>query len=464
MPTRTRTRWILGLVGAWVLIGCTVQRPVTRYDYSVHFAAPAPLAVPAKEIVMVGGPRLPHDIHAANEIGCVDCHVLDEETGRPTMPTWEICSMCHEDMDAEFEKDEEKVQARFFDAEGAARWTKAIQAYGDNVIWGHKQHAGLEDSCKACHASMLTPLAETPSRPAALLFDMAGCEACHAERKAPAACATCHQELSRTTPPPTHLDETWRATHGRASLYLRESATAQQCSMCHDEPAFCNDCHARTQPSDHQGTGWRMLHGQAVLSSGESLPARCAMCHTSKRGFCDACHQQTPPRDHSHVWEKRHGQMVRAAGANFPARCAMCHKERAFCEKCHLDEPPTSHTTLFRTRTHGLLAAMDRQTCATCHTTPFCVRCHQDTAPRSHRAGWSMGRNTHCVQCHFPITMAPNCRVCHQGNPTHSTAPSQPLGHIPGRNCRVCHNALGAGGARPMRHLDNGQNCETCHQ
>ena len=193
------------------------------------------------------------------------------------------------------------------------------------------------------------------------------------------------------------------------------------------------------------------------------LPANCALCHQDP-GYCDRCHQENPPRSHKHLWTQRHGQIVRAAGGDLPANCTLCHQDKGFCDGCHKDEEPRSHNHLFRTRTHGVLASIDRDSCATCHNTAFCQRCHEDTPPRSHRAGWAMGRSTHCVQCHFPISQAQGCRVCHRSNPVHSTAPSRPVVHPANPNCRACHNSAGAPPVRPLRHLDNGMACTACHR
>jgi hypothetical protein len=110
------------------------------------------------------------------------------------------------------------------------------------------------------------------------------------------------------------------------------------------------------------------------------------------------------------------------------------------------------------------MAAVDRTRCMVCHETDFCARCHSETAPRSHHGQWARGRNLHCIQCHLPITSNPDCRVCHRTNPTHDTALPRPPGHPPGLNCRICHNAVGGGGVPPLRHVDNGQACLSCHQ
>ena len=161
---------------------------------------------------------------------------------------------------------------------------------------------------------------------------------------------------------------------------------------------------------------------------------------------------------------QRHGDVYWHGGREGAQRCAFCHVEPAFCDNCHKDQKPRDHTNLFRIKTHGLLAAVDRTRCQVCHETDFCVRCHENTAPRSHRAGWSGKRSRHCLNCHFPISREPSCATCHFQNPPHDTAPPQPPSHLPGLNCRLCHNSTGGGGAKPLMHPDPGINCELCHR
>jgi hypothetical protein len=141
----------------------------------------------------------------------------------------------------------------------------------------------------------------------------------------------------------------------------------------------------------------------------------------------------------------------------------MCHLDPNYCQRCHAIEPPRNHTHLFRTKTHGILASIDRSKCQTCHETDFCVRCHEDTPPRSHGPLWASGPSLHCLHCHFPISFEGSCRTCHFEEPRHETAPDQPDWHVPGMNCRLCHTPAG-NGAPPLRHVDNGTQREACHK
>lgn len=405
-----RLPWILGFLGVLVgmlgLVGCFSNGPRIGPQPGGLTAEFTPRA----RGPIVGGPRMNHEIHA-EDLECADCHAFNEDTGRFDQPTQEFCVDCHEDID-EDKPPEEQIQNRFFTPEGNPRWQAAAKRYDDEVIFGHKQHAAL--TCKECHGN---PEAPAEGRRGEHLYTMAQCSQCHEQKQAPNDCATCHQVLRKTTEPASHAQR-WKRTHGQA-FYRRNpvAVTADQCEMCH-----------------------------------------------TSQTYCDRCHQSEEPLSHKRLWKTRHGQIVRAARGSQNARCDYCHTKPSFCEDCHLAEQPRDHTNIFRIRTHGPIAAMDRTRCMVCHTTDFCVRCHEDTSPLSHRGMFARGRNTHCVTCHFPIQRTRNCSTCHFNNPTHSTAPPLPPTHTPGSNCRNCHNSAGGGGAQPLRHVDNGMNCEFCHK
>ena len=403
-------------------------------------AAPVPEAVRT-----VGGPRLDHAKHLGKGLECADCHMRGAAGEKPTEPrriTYEACAECHDDEDKAL-PEAKRVKNVFFRPDGSPAWEQAIATYAPEVKWLHAPHAGV--ACTQCHAA----LDERPRR-ARRAFDMAGCVACHAQKAAPTRCATCHKTLRDDVPPPSHATD-WRATHGAAA-----QAGGERCELCHRDPAYCDRCHRNTEPASH-GPGWIAAHGAAVATGA----ARCEMCHVDP-AECVRCHLTTRPASHDALWTERHGQAARESQRGTGGRCDLCHTDPNFCERCHSTEPPRNHTHLFRTRTHGVLAAIDRGKCRVCHETDFCVRCHQDTPPRSHGAMWASGRSLHCAQCHFPLASETSCRTCHFQEPTHSTAPDQPAWHVPGMNCRLCHTPAG-NGAPPLRHIDNGTQCERCH-
>jgi hypothetical protein len=362
---------------------------------------------------------------------------------------------CHEDMDEEVEESQ-RVAVRYFTPEQEPRWSSHLEEYGEEVIFTHGQHAE-KVTCTDCHGNM-----DGPERRVGKLYGKDGCLACHERMQAPNECATCHTRLRVDVEPASH-DAGWLVSHAAVVRSGVARRTQDRCDLCHDDPSYCDRCHQTQLPPSHYG-GWTQTHGRIVrLAQNGVGEARCGFCHTDG-DFCNRCHEQEAPADHRHLWDLRHGQVIRDGDRSTLNRCLFCHRQPLFCDSCHQEQQPRSHTTLFRTRTHGLEAAIDRTRCMVCHTTDYCVRCHEETPPRSHRGAWARGRNRHCAECHYPLSRDQSCRVCHLRNPTHSTAQPLPASHMPGTNCRHCH-VLGFGGPNArLRHFDNGQNCEFCHR
>jgi hypothetical protein len=184
------------------------------------------------------------------------------------------------------------------------------------------------------------------------------------------------------------------------------------CSLCHEVPGSCRDCHSETKPAGHFDAGFRILHGRGETDVG------------------DEPFEQTS--------------------------CALCHKESS-CLLCHQTTKPQSHTLVFARRTHGLIADIERQSCQTCHKQDFCNRCHDSTEPVSHRGGWGSAPYTHCLGCHDPLP-ANGCYVCHKNTLGHLTATALPGGlpHSAATDCRTCHTVI--------PHIDDGGNCRRCHR
>lgn len=142
------------------------------------------------------------------------------------------------------------------------------------------------------------------------------------------------------------------------------------------------------------------------------------------------------PDSHRGNWLQYHGRTVALTGsssAESGKACLACH-ERNDCVKCHMTNPPKDHTNFWRTRGHGLTAAVNNERCVTCHRQDYCVACHNETTPRSHTAGWQA---RHCTWCHFGSRIAPadNCSVCHKTAP-HTSAPHPVSGSL---DCALCH-------------------------
>lgn len=448
MRRPARSTWIVLalVVGGITLLSCARRMGGGQPALRGRVAPVRSVAAPGGPGPVVPGPRMPHGKHLDKGLECADCHLKgpdDAVLAEPAKPLLAVCAECHDEEDAQ-RPEAERVRARFFTAEGAPLWTTALKDYDPELKWSHARHAKV--ACTECHTDL-----DAPERRQRQAFDMAGCMACHEQKAAPNRCDTCHTALRADRPPPSHAGA-WRAGHGAAAI-----AGEERCVLCHADAGWCDRCHQHTPPASHD-RGWRGAHGAAALARAE----RCEMCHTDPQQ-CVACHLVTPPASHGQLWKQRHGPIARTVAGRQEGRCDLCHLDPNYCERCHAVEAPRNHTHLFRTRTHGVLAAIDRTSCQTCHDTDFCVRCHEDTPPRSHGPLWASGPHLHCGQCHFPIRFEGSCRACHFEEPQHASAPDQPPSHVPGMNCRLCHTPAG-NGAPPLRHVDNGTQCERCHR
>jgi len=185
---------------------------------------------------------------------------------------------------------------------------------------------------------------------------------------------------------------------------------------------------------------------------------KCRECHDDRRSATKA-----PKSHNSHdiVWKREHGKYAQLKyGYRKENICTLCHTD-SFCESCHQIEPPQNHTVFWKNRGHGLTVGLDRSKCTACHISDdFCTRCHSETKPVDHTGLWGSTRNTHCLSCHFPLSVSipDRCGVCHQENPSHLTAPAAPNTiplHVAGADCRTCHANL--------THADNGGSCLSCH-
>ena len=198
----------------------------------------------------------------------------------------------------------------------------------------------------------------------------------------------------------------------------------------------------------NRGCEKRAAFDHPVLEKG----AVCADCHDDGRS------PKVAPPGHNITWEKEHGSWMRRYGMKSESTCMMCHQE-SHCTSCHQTEAPKNHNEFWKLKGHGVAMGLNRGQCSTCHQTDFCERCHEATQPLDHNAAWGRPTNRHCLECHYPITSAgaSRCSVCHRNLPAHDGAPPQPATppHVAGADCRGCHV--------PLKHIDNGMTCATCH-
>jgi hypothetical protein len=300
--------------------------------------------------------------------------------------------------------------------------------------FSHRIHAEEGLDCTTCH--LQAESADEPGLPNARQ------------------CALCHEEIDSEKPPERRVgqffgeDKKFRsarrfALHDEVVFPHLRHATAEslECSSCHGA-VETNDDVLELDPLS--------MRDCTQCHAGAGAPNECSTCHSVLR-------EDVAPASHDRLWMRRHGSVVCERGDRTADDCSMCHGEST-CVACHLEMPPANHTNHFRLKTHGVIAALDRQSCATCHRAESCDQCHQETAPMSHTGAWGAPVDRHCLSCHFPIQQE-SCFVCHKGTPSHALAPPKPPDHNPAMNCRLCH-----GMGQPLPHVDNGDNCNICHQ
>jgi nitrate/TMAO reductase-like tetraheme cytochrome c subunit len=196
--------------------------------------------------------------------------------------------------------------------------------------------------------------------------DMATCMECHAVRKAPMECTTCH---STGMIPDTHKREAFKyQSHGSNARQDLES-----CNKCHeymskeeieelepvsivnkflskDEPrdnthieydyakqnTFCRDCHSMRPPS--HTSYFMMEHGALASENRES----CLACHEYQQKSnsavttvaCSSCHPSI--HNNNNQWKERHPIPI-AEKQIVTDLCYTCHNE-AKCQSCHVKE------------------------------------------------------------------------------------------------------------------------------
>ena len=267
-------------------------------------------------------------------------------------------------------------------------------------------------------------------------------------------CALCHAEIDAEKEPERRVETLFVDGRFRAAGVTWLSDEVRFSHATHMQAgAECEQCHKGMSQSERVDTGDAIPMQTCMDCHGVlGVDRECATCHT-------VIDRDTPPANHEQLWRQLHGQTVRGGLPGAANDCAMCHSEQT-CTQCHLDETPASHNVFWRTRTHGFAAAMDRESCATCHKEDSCTSCHADTKPLSHVGMWGNPLATHCFSCHYPLK-AESCSVCHKGTPSHFDAPPKPdvPPHSPAMDCRSCH-----GISAPLPHVDNGDDCNSCHQ
>jgi hypothetical protein len=171
----------------------------------------------------------------------------------------------------------------------------------------------------------------------------------------------------------------------------------------------------------------------------------CVQCHDSARAIkvefrmsnCKTCHMDNvslssavptshtvnvKPDFHTEAFRLHHEREAAAPDA----KCFVCHQNvqasigsKLQCDSCHQAMLPSNHTARWKDDLHGKYAALDRTTCAVCHSAAYCSDCHNEL-PRSHNPLPLFKAGGHafpakldtrsCLTCH---TFQNTCSECH---------------------------------------------------
>jgi hypothetical protein len=310
-----------------------------------------------------------HAKHVVDQdLECINCHADAGRKDSPGMPSPDVCSVCHDEIDAE--KPPEKHIATLFDGE-SYRASHAA-ALADEIVFSHQRHASSLE-CNLCHRGIESNERIEPG----MHLSMSDCTGCHADRwvtpnagasgSDSSECAVCHREVRAEVAPRNHAHD-WKRMHGQC-VRRPSSATAERCELCHSD-STCIQCHREEAPANHNAFWHLRGHGIAAMMDRQN----CAACHETDS--CVRCHEEAIPRNH-----------VASFGAPHDTHCLSCH------------------------------FPLQKQGCVACHSgTPS----HLDAAPKPDDPFHVRGLN--CRQCHAPVGLtAPlphvdngdDCNACH---------------------------------------------------
>jgi len=326
---------------------------------------------------------------------CETCHRVDRaQAGEKTDPRSD-CAACHPGFD----------------------WTVHRAPEGStfprpNVVFSHARHlarlgggdaSATDAACERCHG----PMGEVELATRAQLPRMATCLECHDGRAASQRCALCHLA----------------APAGKGAAL--QTAFASGTLRPGPENPFGLD----------HGPRFERAHRELALQQRE----RCAACHAERD--CLRCHDGTtkPQSIHPNDYVSIHAVPARQD----EPRCASCHRRQTFCVSCHervgigansdpslLDpsvsglgrfHPPGWSSSSGGPQHHGVQAARNIGTCASCHREEQCTQCHATTTLNlnPHPPGFASrcrdlaARNARaCAKCHILSSPADKAAAC----------------------------------------------------
>jgi mono/diheme cytochrome c family protein len=128
-----------------------------------------------------------HAIHAGSYgIDCQHCHADARRSAFAGLPSVARCMGCHRIVAAQGNPEVQKIH-QYWNRKEAIPWVR-IHKLAGFVYFPHKRHVQANLRCQTCHGPV-----ETMQRVAQVApLTMGWCVACHAERRGPLDCVTCH--------------------------------------------------------------------------------------------------------------------------------------------------------------------------------------------------------------------------------------------------------------------------------
>ena len=435
MSRQRRHFVIFALVGLCAALSAQAQKPAAMPQ-----AAGAAVSSGAPDQFWM------HAVHKKAKLDCDGCHVAAEDNSVVLQrPGHDQCTSCHQD---EFDAKKPSMCTSCHSSAAPTGKTDLLPY----PFYKGKREALIDFS----HAKHVDPMARLDP----VTHSRADCSFCHqldskgayASFPAHPQCAACHSKPGmKPLLSPDSVTADCRGCHAPEAIenaaYVPHSALAPQvvsgtwanikfshvahfklrdqyklnCTTCHSDLVTSTTLASLNLP--------KMIDCVGCHETSKALPAefRMSNCHTchvdNQSGAIPASHTRyIKPAFHTESFRKHHTVEASAPGA----KCFVCHTNvapeaaaTAQCTSCHQVMLPASHTARWRDDLHGKYAAIDRESCATCHVTDFCSRCHNEL-PRTHvplspfinggHAKLAMINKRSCFACH---TFQDTCAECH---------------------------------------------------
>ena len=258
--------------------------------------------------------KFDHYLHVVDMgVECADCHanVHGLQAGQRAMPDHDACGSCH--------SDEVDANCAFCHADpDNPVGTAPVPGLYDG--FAHQSHKDI--TCDQCHGTL--EVAGTSP----VIMEMSHCQECHLTENGPMNCGDCHEGKSPL--PADHTFASWAVDHG-----LEAATTPDDCYSCHIQEQ-CDECHQghniTTKP---HSPNWIFSHFTESATGEE-----CMVCHET-RETCTNCHRTMIPLPHGVGPDFANtitgGEHVDEA-KSFLETCISCHdvgETDPICARCH---------------------------------------------------------------------------------------------------------------------------------